>query len=480
MEAEIVRAFDTSAFPNNEAYPADIDGDGRTEILFLQGMGIHQSDVFDPTDRGPVPHEVKRIFALTAVDGEGRVRWQYGEPYTKSPKWPGHVVDQALCCRDVNRDGRPEIVVLHREHLVMLDGATGAVLNSVELDADNYTILILFEWRGETRLLVKNSELGYEGYWYGDPACIYDSSLDLVAKIPKILGSGHSPRAFDIDGDGNEELLIGYEAYDGDGNRLWRLSDQDESAYVPLLHHVDQLQVAPLGADGETCIVYAGSWDIKLATPDGRLMWQYELGHPQHVLVGDFRGGGKRAPLAFMNVQINGFWHTIGEHLVASGTRNNLELRPEEWSGNALVFADREGELVHILYPKDLWPGTPERTGGAHSGEGLLVLPQGCRDGADAVVVHDWGWPRVINLAGEEQFVFPYPGPSNASVNPDGYGMRLFDFDNDGRVEALIHDQNSAWVYRLPFPPEGTPNTHARLRPVAGQGWYAHAGQETS
>ncbi len=50
-EAELIRTIDISGFPSNEAYPADIDGDGRMEILFLQAPGISQSDAFDGSGR---------------------------------------------------------------------------------------------------------------------------------------------------------------------------------------------------------------------------------------------------------------------------------------------------------------------------------------------------------------------------------------------------------------------------------------------
>lgn len=473
-EAQLIQTLDLSAFPSNEAYPADLDGDGRMEFLFLQAPGISQSDVFDASDRR-VAEEKKNVYCLTAVDRDGSVLWQYGEPFAGGGRWPSHVADQGVCCADIDGDGRAEVVTVRRRRLVVLDAATGRVRRETELDADLYSIVRVFGARGGVRILVKNAERAFEdqGYWYGDPACLYDADLKLVAKLPKTLGSGHSPRAYDLDGDGFEELLVGYEAYDGDGKRLWRLSGQDVEGYVPLLHHVDQLQIGRVVPGGEPRIVYAGSWDIKLATLDGELLWQYELGHPQHVLLGDFRGGGKRAPMAFQNVQITGFWHTIGEHLTGSGTRHGLELRPEQWSGNALIFVDADGELVHIFYPEVLWPGAQGNAVGAHSGEGLLIYPQGCPDGSDTVIVHDWGWPRAINLIGEEVFTFPYPGRPDSPINADGYGMRIFDFDNDGRAEALIHDQTTAWLFKPPLPAPAAPNTHHKLRPTTGQGWYA-------
>jgi len=470
-EAELIQTIDISAFPSNEAYPADINGDGRMEILFLQAPGISQSDAFDGSGR-QVSLEMKNVFCLTAVDADGKVLWQYGKPFG-GDRWTSHVADQAVWCGDLDGDGRVKVVALHRQKLVILDGATGKLLRSAALDADNYSIIVGFHAARGVRLLVKNAERAFEGYWYGDPACIYDAGLNLVAKLPRTLGSGHSPRAFDIDGDGFEELLIGYEAYDADGNRMWQLTGQNVEDYVPLLHHVDQLQVGRLEPGGEVRIVYAGSWDIKLATLEGELIWQHELGHPQHVLVGDFRGGGKQAPLVFQNVQITGFWHTIGEHLTDSGTRHGLDLRDEQWSGNALISADADGELVHIFYPEILWPGYPKRKGGAHSGEGLLIWPQGAPDGSDAIIAHDWGWPRAFDLVGEEIFTFPYPGAEDAAINADGYGMRTFDFDNDGRAEVLVCDQSAAWIFKPPLPAAGAPNTHHKLRPTTGQGWYA-------
>jgi hypothetical protein len=53
---------------------------------------------------------------------------------------------------------------------------------------------------------------------------------------------------------------------------------------------------------------------------------------------------------------------------------------------------------------------------------------------------------------------------------PDGHGVRIADFDNDGRAEVLIHDQTAAWIYKPPYPKKGAPNTHESLQPITGQG----------
>ena len=60
----------------NDVFPADINGDGRIELLPLQSPGCYQSDIFDGT-RWAVSGREKRIFCLTAMDRAGRRLWQY-------------------------------------------------------------------------------------------------------------------------------------------------------------------------------------------------------------------------------------------------------------------------------------------------------------------------------------------------------------------------------------------------------------------
>ena len=103
---------------------------------------------------------------------------------------------------------------------------------------------------------------------------------------------------------------------------------------------------------------------------------------------------------------------------------------------------------------------------------------QGCADGSDAVIARDWGWPQALSMSGEEASVFPFPGPGGATpvvdpVGPDGYGVRVGDFDKDGRAEVLIHDRTAAWIFRPPGPGSTTSSSHAALVPETGQGWYA-------
>ena len=468
MTADLIQTLAFNGFIADEAFPADVNGDGQFELLFLQSPGIYQSRVFDGT-RYAIPQEHREIFCLTAVTTDGTILWQFGEPYLDSPGYQSHCADQMVWCDDIDGDGQIEVLLLTPEQVLILEGATGEVRRSASLDHDNYSIVRSWSTALGRRILVKNTEATYGEHWYADPALIFDPDLNLLKTIPKTIGSRHSPRTFDLDGDGFEELLIGYEAFDASGERIWRLEGMEEKSYAPVGHHVDQMQVGPLGDDGGPRILYAGSRNIMMGGPQGELYWQYWLGHPQHVLIGDFRAGERSARLAMLNL-------SVGQHLAQFAEKNQVEL--PDGTQNGLVWLHSDGTIESVHYPEPSWPGSPGRSGGCHSGEGILIYPQGCDDGSDVVITRDWGWPDALNLSGERVFEIPFPGgpsevASNDPVARDGYGIRIFDFDGDGVAEILIHNRAEAWIFRPPFPKPGEKNTHAKLSPVTGQGWYS-------
>lgn len=479
MQAELLTTLCLHRAPANEAYPVDIDNDGNMEFLFLQSPGLFQSRIFNPDRRywdkpyGPHGRTRRDDCCLTAMDRYGSILWQYGEPkpYIDGAECFTHCADQMLYGGDISGQGRCEVALLHRDRLLLLDGRTGDIVRQTELDSDNYCIVLPVHTRQGTRLLVKNKERAFAPHWYGDPALILDDRLNIVARIPTSVGSGHSPRAFDVNDDGNDEILIGYEAYDADGNHLWRLDAVDENTYDPEEEHVDQLQVCRIGdrrGTQEPRIVYAGSFNAYAATLDGHAVWERHLGHPQHVAVGNF-GAGSRAQLAFL----------------ANNLRNNI------------FYLRHDGKIVNVITPPVHWPELPESRPKAHSGEGFLVYPQGAQDGTDVLITRDWGWPHAVDMLGGEPFSLPFPGsapydvacprsrdedralreehmPCGLPLCPrESYGVRIGDFDGDGRAEVLIHNLREAWVYKPPYPRDDAPSTHARLEPVTGQGWYA-------
>ncbi|MBN2161395.1 MAG: hypothetical protein JW713_00515, partial [Pontiellaceae bacterium] len=458
LAVSLVRRITFDGFAANEVYPTDIDGDGRMEFLCLQSPGIYQSEVFNDT-RFETPAEMRAIYCLTAITSEGKILWQFGKPCLKFPCPNSHVADQMISCRLIANREKQEIAVLNGKALLILDGPSGAVKRSTELVADNYCIVRCIHTRKGNRLLVQNTERGYVPYEYGLPALIYDAAnLRLIATIPDAVGSGHSPRVLDINDDGDDELLIGFDAYDANGRRLWRVPG-------PHRDHVDQLQVGWFGSPATAMIVYAASADVEAVTLNGKLLWKRDFGHPQHVVLGDFRSGDKKSCMAIYCCRLGSAQRAF---LEKSGT----SVADKGRKTANIAFVDHRGEIVNLLIP-------PPPT--YHSGEGILVYPQGCSDESDVVITRDWAWPQALDLAGESPFAFVRPEPAARTVGerpvgpgPDGYGVRIADCDGDGRAEVLIHDQAELWIYKPPYPKRGTPNSHGKLQPITGQGWYGY------
>jgi hypothetical protein len=461
-EAVLVRTIAFNGFIANEVYPLDLDGDGKLELLCLQSPGIYQSEVFADT-RFATPEEQRNIYCLTAIDSDGKQLWQYGKPNLQHRAAASHVADQMLWPCPTGKKGQLELAVLDKKKLLMLDPKTGTVNRSTELRADNYCIVIGVRSSKGYRLLVQNTEKGYAPYEYGLPALLYDAAnMRLLRVIDNVQGSGHSPRAVDLDGDGDDELLIGYDAYDSEGELLWRLSDLGK--INPVANHVDQLQAAHFGDPSKPAVIYAGSYYAIMGTSDGKLLWKKGFGHPQHVVTGNFRAGDKQACIA-----IYGCRDLLGEaqqaYLKSAGLRT-----PPKGNRNNIAFLNAAGEIVGLLFPPSL---------AYHSGEGILLYPQGCEDGSDAIITRDWPWPEAYSMSGEREFVFRRPESkesenkdSPAGPGPDGYGVRIADFDRDGRAEVIIHDQTAGWLYQPPFLKRHTSSTHHRLLPITGQGNY--------
>ena len=460
-----IRPSQTITFKNfaaNEVYPADLDGDGKLELLCLQSPGIYQSEVFNGT-ASEIPVEQRKIFCLTAITLKGKILWQLGKPNLKFRQPGSHVADQMVWAGLIADKTKPEVAVIRANELLILNAKTGDIKRSTKLPEDNFGVVIRFRTQRGARLLIHNTEKAYPPYEYSSPSLIYDANtLQLIVTIPDALGGGHSPRALDLDGDGNDELLIGYDAYDANGRRLWRMENLGK--VHPIKNHVDQVQVGFFGTPPSGRVIYAGSANIVIGTLDGKNLFQQNFGHPQHVVLGDFRAGNKRASIAIYGCR----------DLLGAAQSNYLAWAgiaiPPKSNRNNIAFLNPQGEIVNVIFPPALK---------YHSGEGILVYPQGLPDGSDIIITRDWEWPEALNPVGEKVFAFTLP-KTNAQKNPgattgpgaDGYSVRIADFDSDGRAEILIHDQTTAWIYQPPQPKKGSLNTHKRLQPVTGQGWH--------
>src|SRR6185503_14028584 len=97
--------------------------------------------------------------------------------------------------------------------------------------------------------------------------------------------TGHYPFSYDIDGDGKEELFIGYTAFDQKGHKIWSLENT-------LNDHADSVAVVKILPDpkADPRLIIAGSDEgVVFADLHGKILEHHRVGHAQNLTIADFR-----------------------------------------------------------------------------------------------------------------------------------------------------------------------------------------------
>ncbi len=363
----------------------DLDGDGVADILI--GQNVQR-----------FPYDVAHLSCLTAVTLDGKVLWQSGKPDARNGLL---TYDVPFQIHDVDGDGRNEVVVARDFKLQVLDGRSGRVLREVATPAapagsmrdqiyeDVYGDSIAFvNVSGDTRrheILLKDR---YKWFW------VYDNQLRLLWKGSGQLG--HFPYPVDVNGDGHDEIVIGYAMWSHDGKLLWS-RDKD------FRDHADGMVVENLSPDPQAeRRYYAGASDEGFLMLDARgsLLKQVRLGHGQSPCVGKFRMDVPGLQIATVN-----FWHNPGIVTMF------------DWQANVLA----QEEPIHsgsVMLPVN-WRG---------DGEEFILLSASAREGG----MIDGNLRRVVLLPDDG-----HPDLAAAVINLTG----------DERDEIVVWDTRELWIY---------------------------------
>ncbi|MGP0070255.1 MAG: hypothetical protein ACLQGP_42475 [Isosphaeraceae bacterium] len=354
------KSFATPRFgAGRNARFGDLDGDGVPEMLIAQNIPR-------------IGDNFIQISCLTAVTFDGKVLWQLGRP---DPRNGLLTADTPFQIHDLDGDGRNEVVMVKDFQLQIREGATGRLKQSAPMPAalpDNrlkpYTLtngdsLAFLDLSGQGRrgeFLVKDR---YSNFW------VYSNRLE---RLWQGQGqTGHYPYPFDIDGDGHEEVAIGYAVWDHTGHRLWS-HDED------LRDHADGLAVGNFGADPKAePRVYAWGSDEGFLVFDrrGKILKHERIGHAQSASVGKFRQDLPGLQLMCVN-----YWKNPGivslfdadGNLLTQGEpiHSGSPMLPVNWRGDGQEFVllsgnAREGGLIDgqlrrvVMFPDD---GHPDLT----------------------------------------------------------------------------------------------------------------------
>ncbi|MBE7679294.1 hypothetical protein [Paenibacillus sp. P13VS] len=355
----------------------DLNGDGRLELLLVQADG--------GIDDRYVPHQVS---CLTAYDLDGELLWQVGKP---DPDAGGPGSDYPAQIADWDGDGNIEVICIMGKQFLILDGKTGDIKRTHSLPGDEaHDCIILANLTGDEQKLDVLLKDRYKTLW------ALDHDFNLLWKHEGNVG--HFPWVYDIDADGKDEVMAGYDMLDHDGTLLWSCTDLDD--------HADCIWFGDVNGDGHVEIVIGGSVTVMMDRY-GHEIWRYaDSIESQHIALGKFCDG-------LPGLQIAGLDRII---------------RGDEHGKDGMFLLDYEG--------KELWK--EDRTT-----RGWLTIIEPVRDwddsGLDYILAYRRGGGVLPSLVdGQMQSV--------AVFEKEGYAVHA-DLCQTGKEQIIIYDANEAVLY---------------------------------
>lgn len=365
----------------------DLDGDGQVDVLIAQVRN------HGPKDRH------SEVGCLTALTFDGKLLWQSGEP---DPWHDRRTCDVAVQIHDIDRDGKTEVIYGRDFELVVADGATGKVKRKIQTplspparnkgDGQNKYQRILgdslyfFDLRGQG--------------WPGD-IILQDRYTHLWASTDKLeplwnvaCNTGHYGYAYDVNGDGKDEFMIGCSLISHDGKIIWSLDHK-------IKDHADAVAIVKFHPDDPEPILFCAASDAGAFWADlqGNILKRLFLGHVQCPSIANYRDDLPGLETVTVNFHANqGIIHFYD-------SRRN-------------VYHDFE-PMQHgsMMLPLN-WTGNSE--------EYFVISPN-----VDEGVYDGWG-RRVLR--------FPADG------HPD-MCYAVLDITGDCRDEIVIWDPQEMWVY---------------------------------
>jgi rhamnogalacturonan endolyase len=361
----------------------DLNGDGEIDILLGQVVHHGPGDAYS------------ELSCITAMTFDGHLLWQKGKQDSKKYKLTN---DVAFQIHDLNGDGSKEVIYTMNYNIYVVEGKTGKLIKRVP------TPLSVAPGNKEKRILgdcIYFCDLQGKGrdsdiiikdrYWN---LWAYDQQLKLLWK--QSCKTGHYPYAYDTDGDGKDEIAIGYSLIDDDGTFIW---NKDEE----IGDHADAVLITSLGhpSDSSLKIIYGASdWGAMFLDLEGNILKHHPVGHVQNPTVANFRSDLPGLEMVSVN-----FWGNQG----------------------IIHFYDALGEIYHSFEP---------------SPYGSMCLPVNWRgDDQEYFVLNtNPGDGGMYDGNGQRVVVFPddgHPDMCNAVV----------DLTGDARDEIITWNQNEIWVY---------------------------------
>ncbi len=315
------------------------------------------------------------ISCLTAIDLDGKILWQLGEPSENSRKLGKVSADMPFQVYDIDGDGKDEVIVGRNFEIQILDGATGKVKKSVKTplseEADETIIGVPFNTYAFERLNPDGIRIcNFRGkekpadILIKDRYCrVYalDEDLNLLWKFKSDKNTGHCPLPIDINGDGRDEVLVGYNMLSADGKKLWTYPIEKD--------HTDEIVMGKFRGDGKgyfACV--SGTEGFFIGDFEGNIIARDMIGHAQRVSVANYCGDREGFEIAVTN-----FWGHQGVLYLYDADGNQIWETENEMNGNLLTPVNWDGNGVEMILTN-----ADAQKGGLLNGAGVrsVVFPE--------------------------------------------------------------------------------------------------------
>lgn len=311
------------------------------------------------------------ISCLTAVDLDGNMLWQLGEASDNSDVLGKVSADMPFQVYDIDGDGEDEVIVGMNFEIRILDGRSGAVKKAVKCpksdDDDDELIGVPFNTYAFDRLNPDGIRIcNFRGkdrpadILIKDRYCrIYalDENLNELWRYKSRKNTGHCPLPIDINGDGCDELLVGYTMLDAHGRELW--------TYPIEADHTDEIVAGKFRGDSKgyfACV--SGTQGFFIGDFNGNIVSRDYIGHAQRVSVANYCGDRAGFELAVTN-----FWGHKEVIYLYDADGNELWELENEMNGNILAPVNWDGSGVELLLTN-----ADARKGGLLNGKGVRVV----------------------------------------------------------------------------------------------------------
>ncbi|MDE7161192.1 MAG: hypothetical protein K2N65_00370 [Anaeroplasmataceae bacterium] len=339
-----------------------------------------------------------RLSCLTCFDYDGNVLWQKGEA---NPSRDNTLIscDLPFQIADINGDGKYEVIYSMDFMIIICDLLTGRILHEMPtpiIEGDPLVLNEPYHRLNVDAIRVADFEgLGYKGNFIikdrYQNVWAYSHTFELLWRYHH-KNTGHFPYIADFDGDGKDEMFVGYDLVDHDGTIVFSLPMNSD--------HTDEIIYARLKKNAPKQLVLAsGNEGMNIINLDGSIYKHNEIGHAQRISVAKYK-----EELEGLQIMATAFWGSDGILCIYDAEGNLLNQKEVPFNGNVITPVNYDGKHILSLLNASL--------------EGGLV------DGDLDCVVQ-----------------FPQDGHPMTSVE-------VYDIDQDGIDEILCFDEKMMWIYK--------------------------------